>query len=71
MAYRYFLILPLAIVMVSCQTIGVYTGDEFYYTENGKFYSCREPAPYKGGNCRLEIDWEDIEKDRNYVDLSR
>lgn len=44
-------------VLAACA--GRYTGDESYYTEKGVAWSCREPAPFKGGNCRIESSWPD------------
>lgn len=49
--------LACALALSACSTIGRYTGDEFYYAENGVHWSCREPKPYRGGNCRPEAAW--------------
>lgn len=49
------------IIVSSCTTTGRYTGDEYYYTEDGIEYSCREPKAYKGGNCKKITEWEDYE----------
>jgi hypothetical protein len=46
-----------ALVLAGCGTLGRYTGDEYYYTENGVYWSCREPMPYKGGTCMPEALW--------------
>lgn len=59
---RYIIIFPfLVVVLTSCVTGVRYTGDEFYYTREGVEYSCREPKPYLGGNCKGITDWEDYE----------
>lgn len=47
--------LAAALLMAGCAH--VYTGDEYYYDRDGQHYSCREPAPYLGGNCRLLEEW--------------
>lgn len=50
--------LTLAALAAGCVTFGRYTGDEYYYTkDDGVLWSCREPKPYAGGNCRPESDW--------------
>lgn len=47
-----------AILLLSgCQTLGIYTGDEYFYLDKGTPMSCREPAPYRGGNCKSILDW--------------
>lgn len=54
-------IIPLVAVLfviVSCVSTGKYTGSEYYYTVDGVNWSCREPKPYKGGNCKPFNDWK-------------
>lgn len=52
------ILLSLAFFLAACTSIGRYTGDEYYYTgADGTRYSCREPKPYPGGNCKRELDW--------------
>lgn len=52
--------LTLAALAAGCGTAGRYTGDEYYYTgADGVLWSCREPAPWQGGNCRVESQWPD------------
>lgn len=56
---RMLLIIGMSFSLVSCAgTLGRYSGDEFYYSgADGVRYSCREPKPYPGGNCKRESDW--------------
>lgn len=56
---RYIPIVIAALVLASCGTSGFgrYTGDEYYFTQNGVRYSCREPKAYPGGNCKPESQW--------------
>jgi len=55
---RYISVVIAAMLLSSCSTIaGIYTGNEYYYTENGARWSCREPRPYKGGTCKPEREW--------------
>lgn len=54
---RYIPIVMAALLLSSCASMGQYTGDEYYYTENGVRWSCREPKAYKGGNCKPEAQW--------------
>ena len=49
--------LALLISITGCAGLR-YTGSEFYYTTpDGVHWSCREPKPFKGGNCRPEALW--------------
>lgn len=50
-------LLMLAALMAGCATAGRYTGDEYYFTQDGVNWSCREPAPFKGGNCKPVSQW--------------
>lgn len=50
-------ILFVAVLLSSCAT--TYTGNEYYYTEGTTSWTCREPAPYEGGNCKPEGEWEE------------
>ena len=43
--------------LASCAGGSKYTGDEYYYKENGVNWSCREPKAFKGGNCKPEREW--------------
>lgn len=48
-----------ALALSACVS-GRYTSNEHYYTApDGVRWSCREPAAYRGGNCRPEADWPD------------
>jgi hypothetical protein len=52
--------LTAAVLTAGCTVAGrSYTGDEFYYTQDGINYTCREPKPYRGGNCRRADQWRD------------
>jgi hypothetical protein len=63
--------IAILLALASCQTTGGrYTGNEFYYTQAGVFWSCRNVGEtgkdgtirpggaYPGGNCRTEMDWK-------------
>lgn len=48
----------MALVLLGCSSTR-YTGDTGYYWERGTLYSCREPEPFKGGNCMVDREWPD------------
>jgi hypothetical protein len=54
---RYIPIVIAALALSACVSMGRYTGDEYYFTKDSQRYSCREPQPYPGGNCKLESQW--------------
>lgn len=47
------------LILASCATTGRYTGNTFYYSDAGAVWSCREPEPWRGGNCRPDGQWPD------------
>ncbi len=51
------LIFIVILMGAGCANRTKYTGQEFYYKENGVYWSCREPRAYRGGNCKPESDW--------------
>lgn len=52
--------LALTLCLVACAggSGKFYTGQEYYFQVNGINWSCREPAAYKGGNCKPESEWD-------------
>jgi len=55
-----------AMLLTACTTPGGrYTGMTYYYTDKaGIDHSCREPTPWRGGNCRPLTEWKDIPNGR-------
>ncbi len=53
---RYILIASMLLV-AGC-AMNKYTGQSFYYNLNNTPMECREPEPWKGGNCRPSALWE-------------
>ena len=57
-----YLAIILATTLVSCATprlSEMYTGPSFYYDRaDGEKMECRNPAPWRGGNCFSIVEWE-------------
>jgi len=49
--------MAILVTLASCANGNIYTGDEYYYKNNGINWSCREPKAFKGGNCKPEKEW--------------
>ena len=56
---RMILIMAVLMAVTSCADPNRYTGNSYYYWQGNVLYSCRDPEPYRGGNCQPDDDWED------------
>ncbi len=57
--YKKFILISITVLLVSCAT-NQYKGMTTYYTnQHGVDMECREPRPYKGGNCLPTSLWLD------------